>query len=326
MWLYVEYEAGGAAFKDSIPLGKSGKTDRMAIPQPVAARVYTDQPKTESASVILANNVLKIVITAQRVHVEPSLIQRQYLFLTANDTIRPAYFPLYGELSARNDTAGLARLAVIFDSLKQNDVEKSIQFVRSHPNSLLSLVAFGRYAAFSAMYATLEPAFDSLPVWAKNSPDGQQIKAKIAGAKATQLHQTAPVFVQPSTDGQLIGLADFRGNYVLLDFWASWCGPCRKEHPNMIRLYERFKDKHFVILSVSLDDNKSSWLRAIEKDRLSWVQLSDLKGQSNEAALMYGVQAIPSSFLISPDGLIVGKNMSTEEIQELLEQSENSRR
>ncbi len=96
----------------------------------------------------------------------------------------------------------------------------------------------------------------------------------------------------------------------MLDFWASWCGPCRKEHPNLIKAYEQYSSKNFVIISVSLDDNKNSWLDAIKQDKISWTQISDLKGQQNKIAINYGVQTIPVNFLISPDGIIIGKDLS----------------
>ncbi len=119
----------------------------------------------------------------------------------------------------------------------------------------------------------------------------------------------APDFSLPKADGTPFSLSKLRGKYVLVDFWASWCGPCRKENPQVVALYNKYKDKGFEILGVSLDEDKEAWLKAIEKDRLTWIHVSDLKGWQNEAARLYNVNAIPMTYLIDPDGVIIAKGL-----------------
>ncbi|GIV38578.1 MAG: thiol:disulfide interchange protein [Thermonema sp.] len=119
----------------------------------------------------------------------------------------------------------------------------------------------------------------------------------------------APDFSLPQADGTPFSLSKLRGKYVLVDFWASWCGPCRKENPQVVALYNKYKDKGFEILGVSLDEDKEAWLKAIEKDRLTWIHVSDLKGWQNEAARLYNVNAIPMTYLIDPDGVIIAKGL-----------------
>ena len=106
-----------------------------------------------------------------------------------------------------------------------------------------------------------------------------------------------------------ITLSSLKGKYVLIDFWAAWCGPCRRENPNVVRLYKEYSNQGFEILGVSLDRSKEAWLKAIEQDGLSWIHVSDLKHFGSEAASTYQINAIPATYLIGPDGVIVAKNL-----------------
>lgn len=316
--LYVSYEIAGNKYIDSLAFNNKPINFYKALDQPVAASIYTNNSSVQPLSVILANEELMLVIGDKSIKSNESKIQVDFLYLTENDRIRPNYFPLYGELSEKNDTVGLKKLGIVFDSLKNNDIQKSLNYFKTNNNSLLSLYSFNRFTTFFADYEKIEKDFSLLPDWAKNSPDGKNILAKIEGAKSAQINTQAKGFTQLSATGQKISLDQFQGKYILLDFWASWCAPCRKEHPNLIKTYEEFKNKDFDIISVSLDDQRSNWLTAIEKDKLTWTQISDLKGQQNEIAVEYGIQSVPANFLINPDGLIIAKNINSEELKKVL--------
>lgn len=138
--------------------------------------------------------------------------------------------------------------------------------------------------------------------------------------KKTNVGVTATDFTQNDPTGKPVKLSDFRGQYVLVDFWASWCKPCRAENPNLLKAYNKYKSKNFTILGVSIDDSdmKKAWLNAVQQDGLPWTQTSELKGANSEAALAYGVTAIPANFLISPEGKILAKNLRGAELEKKL--------
>lgn len=153
----------------------------------------------------------------------------------------------------------------------------------------------------------------------------KSLDEQMKGERLFGYGQVAPDFVQNDPDGNPVSLKDYRGKYVLVDFWASWCGPCRQENPNLVRAYNSYKQKNFTVLGISLDRDKPKWLKAISDDQLTWQHVSDLKFWENEVAKLYQVSSIPQNFLLDPEGKIIGKNLRGEALGEFLEKTLGSK-
>lgn len=196
-------------------------------------------------------------------------------------------------------------------------LKEEMEFVKNNPNSIVSADILSVYSTTWGKVKTKE-LFDQFSTDNKNSDYGKKISKYIELNKEPKIGDQFVDFEMADTIGNSKKLSELKRKAILLEFWASWCGPCRQENPNLLKTYNKFKPKGFEIFAVSLDESKESWLKAIEKDNLIWEHVNDLSGSDNKAGLIYGVKGIPDNFLIDEKGIIVGRNLRGEKLNEKL--------
>lgn len=318
--LYLQYSVGEKWIKDSCEVTNGNYFFSGKLAEPTLASL---SGSSEVIGIFLEPGTIRVLHsdTITNMKVYGSLSQLDYMELEkAAAPYRRRLDTLYEQFSkarAKRDTVRIARMeAEITAVANEHRQEVYGRFASNHPASPIALYALTEYAGMDTDPEEIEPIFLKLAPEIRNYPSAQALRQKIDFAKATAIGQTAPDFTLPDTLGNPVALSSLRGNYLLLDFWASWCGPCRFENPNLVSAFAKYRKKGFDILGVSLDqpNGKAAWMKAIREDKLSWHQVSDLKYWNNEAAVLYGITAIPQNFLLDPQGKIIARNLRGKEL------------
>ncbi|MBS1528978.1 MAG: AhpC/TSA family protein [Bacteroidetes bacterium] len=236
---------------------------------------------------------------------------------------------LTGEYSAAVQKAGHENDSLLgvyrprFQKILSAQTDAILKFANENKTSL---------AAFYAMMSITDPMkyepqmvayADDIKGKFTDNPAVQRFEKQMAEVAPVTVGHKAPDFTTTGIDGKPVKLDDYKGKYVLIDFWASWCEPCRQENPNVVKLYKQYKDKGLNILGISLDVDKNAWQQAIKQDKLTWSHASDLKRFDGPTELLYHIQAIPSNFIIDPQGSIVAKNIMGSDLEEFLNKTFN---
>jgi peroxiredoxin len=201
-----------------------------------------------------------------------------------------------------------------YETLDLEQKQLVSDYAKSHPASIVAAYEIYNNFSYNTRLGQIDSLYKLLDTTVRVTYFGKELENIIEKTKLTAIGNPAPEFTSNDASGKAVSLSSFKGKYVLIDFWASWCGPCRLENPNVVKAFHKFHDKGFDIFGVSLDETKPEWLQAIKKDGLNWTQVSDLKGWKADAVALYGVKGIPMNYLLDKNGIIVAKGLRGEEL------------
>jgi peroxiredoxin len=218
----------------------------------------------------------------------------------------------YETADNKKDKKAMDSLDKQYETLDLEQKQLVSDYAKSHPASIVAAYEIFNNFSYNSRWGQLDSLYKLLDTNVRVTYFGKELENIIEKTKLTAIGNPAPEFISNDASGKAVSLSSFKGKYVLIDFWASWCGPCRLENPNVVKAFRKFHDKGFDIFGVSLDETKPEWLQAIKKDGLNWTQVADLKGWNSDAATLYGVKGIPMNYLLDKNGIIVAKGLRGE--------------
>jgi len=226
----------------------------------------------------------------------------------------------YRAAAANSDNEKINELRERYEVIREEQVTMIKKFVTDNNESFISPFIVRRYLSYEMEYLQLDSLLTTLSPAVHSSKDYQSLSERVATLKNVEVGMPAVDFALNDPSGNPIAISAFKGKILLIDFWASWCAPCRQENPNVVKLYNDFKDKGFEIIGVSFDDNRAKWIDAIQQDQLTWPHVSDLKGWKSAAGKLYAINSIPATVLLDRDGKIIAKNLRGDELRKKVEE------
>lgn len=226
----------------------------------------------------------------------------------------------YQNALSTGNTNEAEKAKIDYQAMVDNNKVYIKNFVKEHPNSVVSAFIVLTQMVEELDDTELETITNSFTPEIGASEYVVKLKELVAEKKKTAVGVEAPDFTMNDPEGKPVQLSSLRGKVVMIDFWASWCAPCRQENPNVVKLYQQYHDKGFEIIGVSLDRTKEEWVQAIKDDKLSWIHVSDLQFWQNTAARLYSVNAIPQTYLLDKEGKIIGKGLRGEQLEKKLKE------
>ena len=329
-YIYVYFLDGNKPGLDSMQVKNGKYSVKRIIQAPTLVTLYEKNPEiagsTQAKYVLPIRtepNIIKIISkdSLSNSTIIDSKANKEYNLLDSmsKQDIKQL-MTFYKAKASKNNTETNQQI----DSVKNVISKIYYNYLLKNKNSLIKIFALEKFIFFLPDIPNqdeIEKAnnqYSKLSIAEKNSFIGKKIKKKLNSYKI-DVGMMSPDFTQNDTLGNPVSLKNYRGKYILLDFWASWCAPCRRETPYLKKCFEKYNSKGFEIISISLDSDKKRWVEAIQKDSMNWIHVSDLQYWDNKVTKLYKVSAIPSVFLINPSGKIVAKNISIQEIEKILD-------
>jgi peroxiredoxin len=294
-----------------------GKRKSRSVDDPNSSDIYLEPTKINA--IFKLDSLNTGIITGSKSQQEFDFYNQQNRIL--ENKWAPIYISLK-EARSKNDTVRIDQIySNEFPKINAQSDSLSFSFIKEYPNSFVSAMLL-QYQTHKISIDSLKLIYARLTTHVQESKRGKYINEFIKKAESLKIGRPAPGFTELDVNNKKISLADFRGKYVFLDFWASYCSPCRAEHPYLKQLYSKFHNQGFEIIGISVDnlDKKEDWLEAIKNDALPWLQICDFKGWAGEIVNNYNLfgKGIPSNFLINPEGIIIGKDLHEEALTKKL--------
>ena len=318
-WVYISEDWTGVEMKDSVPVknGVFRYAGTMSKPWPTLAILYMKYFDVEKGKVVrrmmtdffMEKGNIRITIKNTSFRdgsiVEGTTTNKDYFAYSKHkdDFLknRQRHMDALGDARPKGQAA--------MDAYREELRNMATGFVQTHSGSYISLFLLEDDLVRVSNPDQLAAVFNQLSPALKNSEKGKAVSGAIENANRIKVNIIAPGFTEKDTSGVAVSLSSYKGQYVLVDFWASWCHPCRAENPYLKSAFEEYKGKNFTILSVSLDNSRKAWISAIQKDSLPWNQVSALDPQKSESVYKYGIKSIPRNFLVDPNGKIVAMDL-----------------